>query len=309
MSSPSTDWSSEKYREMLIYQRRFMWNEDTLDKLAVWLGLKPGMTAVDIGCGLGYLGYTWWPYFGDNGKYIGVDLSSELLHDAKKASREWAVGGDTEFINGDAYNVPIADNSVDWAMCQVVLMHLTHPQNALKEMVRAVRPGGLVVCIEPDNLSSALIKRNWSLPEPDIEELLLVFKIELIANKGRIKLGRGDTNIGVKLVHMMSKAGLVDIDSRLNDGVWFVEPPYEGELQQHRLKYAKRNMLDAKHQKFWDDKIREEFLAGGGNPEDFDRYLEIEERLRFLSKDQFEKGEFYGFGSGDYYITKGRKPR
>lgn len=55
------DWSKGRWKEMLIEQRKFMWHKDTIDKLAVWLELKPGMTAVDVGCGLGNLGYTYWP--------------------------------------------------------------------------------------------------------------------------------------------------------------------------------------------------------------------------------------------------------
>ena len=86
------DWSDQCWKEMLVYQRRLLWLDDTLDKLAAWLGLEPGMTAVDVGCGLGYLGYTYWPYFGKGGRYFGVDISPELVKDARKASKEWARG-------------------------------------------------------------------------------------------------------------------------------------------------------------------------------------------------------------------------
>lgn len=66
------DWSKRPLRQMLVEQRKFLWPEDTVAKLAAWMGLRPGMTAVDVGCGLGYLGYTYWPYFGKGGRYFGV---------------------------------------------------------------------------------------------------------------------------------------------------------------------------------------------------------------------------------------------
>ncbi|MCP4582041.1 MAG: methyltransferase domain-containing protein [candidate division Zixibacteria bacterium] len=302
------NWSDKRYKQKLVEQRKHMWHKDTVDKLADWMGLKSGMTGVDVGCGLGFLGYTFWPYFGDGGHYIGIDISAKLLRDSSMASRDWASGGDAGFVNADTYRLPLADNSVDLAMCQTLLMHLTRPRNALAELTRITKPSGLVICIEPDNLSSELIKRNWSLPELSTDELLLFFKITLVSNKGRIKLGRGDNSIGIKVTHMMSELGLVDIDARQNDTVWFTEPPYEGEVQQYRLKMAKRNFLDEKYYKFFRKKEREEFLAGGGDPKDFDRYVEISDRLRPIAKEQFDKGEFYGCGSNDFYTIKGKKP-
>ncbi len=303
------DWSQNRYKQLLIEQRKFMWRDDTIDKLAKWLGLSPGMTAIDIGCGLGYLGYTWWPYFGKRGYYIGIDKSPQLLRDAKQASTIWAKGGKARFINSDAYKLPISDNSADLVMCQVVLMHLVHPQKALAEMVRVARPGGLVLCVEPDNLSSMLAKRNWSFSDQSIEMFLLDFKISLIANKGRIKLGLGDNNIGVQIPHMMSELALIDIDARINDEVWFIEPPYKGEKQQYRFKMLKRNMLDDKHTKFFKEQERKEFIAGGGVVKEFEKYYKIVDKLKPKIKKQFKEGKLFSCGSHDFYIIKGRKPK
>lgn len=134
------DWSEERFREMLVNQRKFMWYEDTLDKLALWMGLTEGMTAVDVGCGLGYLGFTYWKYFGRNGRYHGLDQSANLLADAGRFAKEWAVGGEADFMVGDACALPFPDNFADWTMCQTVLMHLADAEGALREMVRITKP-------------------------------------------------------------------------------------------------------------------------------------------------------------------------
>lgn len=34
------DWSEKCWKQMLVYQRKFMWLEDSLDKLAAWLDLE-----------------------------------------------------------------------------------------------------------------------------------------------------------------------------------------------------------------------------------------------------------------------------
>lgn len=303
------DWSEECWKEMLVYQRKSMWFEDTVDKLAAWLGLKHGMTAVDVGCGLAYLGYTYWPYFGEGGQYFGVDLSPELVKDAEKAAEEWGKGGKVSFKVGDAYKLPFPDDFADLAMCQIVLIHLEKPQKALAEMVRVVKPGGLIVCKEPDNVSTMLTIRYPSMPELQIEEQLLIAKITMTYNKGRIKLGLGDWSIGRKVPRMMKKLGLTDIGVRINDRAYYLEPPYEGPLQQYHLEYVKKQWLDQKRHKTRRDRLKDGFLAGGGDPEDFERYQELDDRIISIVRRQVEDGEYFECGSGDFYVIKGKKPK
>jgi ubiquinone/menaquinone biosynthesis C-methylase UbiE len=132
VSQKNVDWGKGHRREALIWQRKGLWREDTLRILAAWLGLKPGMTALDVGCGLGYLGYTWWPFFGHGGRYIGVDISEELIADAQTSARDWADGGQTCFVCGDAYDLPVEENSVlgpemyhvSWTFLELVVLYI-----------------------------------------------------------------------------------------------------------------------------------------------------------------------------------------
>jgi len=301
------DWSEGCWKDMLIDQRKYMWLNDTVAKLALWLDLKPGMTAVDVGCGLGNLGYTYWPYFGEGGHYFGVDESPELIRDATEAAKEWATGGESKFVNGNAYKLPFPDDFADWVMCQTLLMHLEKPELALAEMVRVAKPGGLIMCNEPDNLSTMLAKHYWSIPELDIEEELLIRRVYLIANKGHIKLGRGDQNIGSKVPAMMKDLGLREIEARMNDKVQFLYPPYEGPLQQNLLHMIKKRVLD--QSKFWMEHTREEFLAGGGNSDEYERFREISDKIKLVFKQQLEDGKYTACTPGFFYVIKGRKPK
>ena len=301
------DWSEEHWREMLVEQRKSMWLEDTLDKLAAWLGLRHGMTAIDVGCGLGYLGYTYWPYFGQGGRYIGVDRSEKLVSDGAQAAVKWAVAGRAEFMTGDACQLPFPDNYADTAMCQTLLMHLDNPKAALAEMVRVTKPGGLIFCQEPDNLSSALAKGDSSMPELDIDERLLSAKINLLGSRGHTKLGRGDISTGAQVPRMMSELGLLEIDARLNDRVQLLLPPYETPQQQQMLKMIKSRWFDDSKREYWREIEKEEFLAGGGEPSDWERIIQIAERLTPVVRQQLTDGEFYLCGCGFFYIVKGRK--
>jgi SAM-dependent methyltransferase len=302
------DWSEGCRKEMLVYQRRSMWLDDTLDKLAAWMGLKPGMTAVDVGCGLGHLGYTYWPYFGKGAKYFGIDTSPDLLMDAEKEAKEWAKDGEVCFQQGDAYDLPFPDDFADLVMCQALLMHLNTPEKALEEMTRVAKPGALVMCVEPDSLSVLLEKWYWSLGELPIDEQLLFRKVALTCNKGAINLGHGDGSIGNKVPFMMNKIGLTQIGIRQNDAVCYVAPPYGERRQRALLDNVKKQWLDDTRYKTLRARDRKHFVAGGGDPAEFDRYEEIQDRITGVFREQVEDGKYSVCGAGHIYIIKGRKP-
>jgi len=304
----SIDWSKKCWKEMLIYQRKLLWLDDTLDKLANWLDLKPGMTAIDVGCGLGYLGYTYWPYFGKNGRYVGIDRNRELAAEARHMAHEWAIGGKAEFVNGDAYYLPMPDNCADWVMCQVVLIHLKNPERALEEMVRITRPGGLIMCKEPDNESNAILQTYNSLPEWDIETELLAKKVNLICTQGRIRLGQGDAGFGRKVPHAMKKLGLIDIGIRQNDKVHYLEPPYDTPLKKNAIENLKKELLNEERREVVSAWQREQFIAGGGNPDEFDQLKKIGDQRIAALRTQIDRGEYIACGGGLFYIIKGRKP-
>jgi len=276
--------------------------------IAAWLDLKPGMTAVDIGCGLGYMGYTYWPYFGQEGGYIGVDINLNLLGEARGAAEKWAQGGQALFIAGDVYQLPIADNSADLVVCQAVLQHMDKPEAVLAEMVRIARPSGLIFCQEPDNLSTLLSENYTSLPARTVAEHLLADKVHRLAVAGRTLLGRGDWAVGIKIPKLMHDLGLADIKIRKNDRVTCLLPPYDDPLQQIQLDNIKKQWLNDERHKHWTEELEEEFLTGGGQQEEFESYREIDKRIMSVFRQQIEKGEYFACGSAHFYFVKGIKP-
>jgi SAM-dependent methyltransferase len=303
------DWSKGHWYKAIVEQRKFLWSPHAVKFFASWMELKQGMTAVDVGCGLGYLGYTYWPYFGKEGHYIGVDQSEKLLKEAKKGARIWARGGDAEFKVGDAYNLPFDDNYADWVMCQTLLMHLENPDEAIREMIRILKPGGLLMCKEPDNLSAILGKHFNSAYQFTDEDHLLQAGIQLAINRGRIKLGRGDQSIGNKIPHILSRMGMREIDVRMNEQTHFLEPPYESEEQKHLLKILKRQHSDTKEDKYWIKQSQEELLAGGGDVKDFRRWLRLMKKFHAAAAKQHKRNEYASCSGRCFFIIKARKPK
>ncbi len=273
------DWSEKDLKKHIVDARKFLWRESTIKRIASWLNLKNGITAVDVGCGLGYLGWTFWPHFGRDSSYIGVDCSIKLLRDALGSAPEWTDGGRAFFLNGSAYDIPLPDDSADWVMCQTLLMHLEFPEDAMTEMIRIVKPGGVIMCMEPDNVSASMGRSSNSVYSPSIKEKLEQFRIQMIWAEGRKKLGRGDWGIGARIPSMMADQGLNDIDVLFNDSPGFVHPPYESEVQKNRIEQIREHIQnkDENTSKLLWRRFRECYIAGGGSLSSFYRYRKSSE--------------------------------
>ncbi|MBV8406835.1 MAG: methyltransferase domain-containing protein [Alphaproteobacteria bacterium] len=112
------------------------------------LRLAPGMSAIDIGCGVGRDAVALAERVGPAGRVVGLDRSDALI--AEATARAASLGLPLAFSTGDAQALAFADGSFDAARTERVLQHLDDPARAVREMVRVVRPGGRIVALEPD---------------------------------------------------------------------------------------------------------------------------------------------------------------
>ena len=96
---------------------------------------RPGLLALDVGCGPGRLAHV----LGEHGMtYVGLEPSAGLLREAR-------AGTPGRYVRGDALALPVADAQCDRVLALGVLYHVPGWQHALHEMRRVARPGGRVV--------------------------------------------------------------------------------------------------------------------------------------------------------------------
>lgn len=110
-----------------------------------YLGLEhflSGARLADIGCGTGHRVMPMAQHFGV-GEYVGVDHSSASLGVAKELADELGMKNVT-LREGDVFQLPFEDGSVDIVICQGVLHHTSDPYRGFKELVRICRPGGFI---------------------------------------------------------------------------------------------------------------------------------------------------------------------
>ena len=109
-----------------------------------WASKVQPKTIVEIGSGQGILADK---VQLQGTKYIGIEPSSFLVERAKEIYSH----ADREFVVGNAYNVPLADDVADTVLSVNVWFHLEDLAGASKELFRILKPGGnfLIVTSNP----------------------------------------------------------------------------------------------------------------------------------------------------------------
>jgi ArsR family transcriptional regulator len=123
---------------------RKVFNDDALRARAITRLVTPGLRVADVGTGTGILAAE----LARLGlRVIAIDNSARMLDAARaKLAGEGQVG--VELRRGEASALPLADGEVDAALAHMVLHYLPSPADAVREMARAVRPGGRVVLVD-----------------------------------------------------------------------------------------------------------------------------------------------------------------
>jgi len=111
------------------------------------LGARPGDRILDVGCGPGFYVTELLEAVGREGSVVGVDVSADMLAVAAKR----AAGHDNvTFHEANATSLPVPDASFERAVCVQVLEYVRDVPAALREMHRALRPGGRMLVWDVD---------------------------------------------------------------------------------------------------------------------------------------------------------------
>ncbi|MDN5860303.1 MAG: methyltransferase domain-containing protein [Pseudonocardia sp.] len=129
--------------------------------------LVPGADVLDVGCGPGTISLDIAERVAP-GRVLAIDSAEAPLADA----RARAAGIDTiTFAVGDAYALDVPDDSMDVVHAHQVLQHLTDPVAALREMLRACRPDGIVAVRDADYAAM-----TWYPADPRLDRWLAVYR-------------------------------------------------------------------------------------------------------------------------------------
>ncbi len=309
MQPPGQNSSQPHSAEWFGAQRDFWWNRDFLDLMAARWRLREATSLADIGCGLGHWSRLLYPYLRPPARLAGVDREPRWIAEAPQLfHRDFPQIAPElcSFHQGDATNIPLPDNHFDVVTCQTLLMHLPEPMAALREMLRVLRPGGLLLCVEPNNFWNLLAYNSLTEEEP-VEVLVRHFEFWLRQHRARLAAGRGNHSLGDLLPGYFAQLGLREIAVHQADRPAALFPPYDTPAQKALTDQERQWKHSATGP--WDkEDLRQLNRQGGGGEALFETvFAEMLEKFR-REQAAINRGAFHAAGGTINYLVSARKP-
>jgi ubiquinone/menaquinone biosynthesis C-methylase UbiE len=180
----------------------------TLELLGL-AGLRSGMRCVDLGCGGGEGTFELAQRAGPGGFVVGVDIDEVKLALAREAAAERGLVN-VEFRQANV-NDWAEPAGYDFAYTRLLLQHLSRPEDLLRRMWAAVRPGGVLAVEDADFDGLFCHPENGSF---DFYGRML---------RRVIELNGGDATLGRKLYRHFLQVGIPAPELRLVQDVGTVD--------------------------------------------------------------------------------------
>ena len=113
---------------------------------------------IDIGCGPGaFLCLVEEAYPGI--QLNALDISPEMVQETRERLSDTAIA-----TVGDSEHMPLEDGQYKVVTCNMSIHHYPHPQDALNEMYRILKPGGVLLLNDMDCVAPIRAVANWLFP-------------------------------------------------------------------------------------------------------------------------------------------------
>jgi ubiquinone/menaquinone biosynthesis C-methylase UbiE len=168
------------------------------------VGLRPGQSAIDLGCGPRGILDMLAERVAPAGRVVGLD--SDPAHAAMAAEFAAARGlSGVQVITADARSTGLPEGSFDVVHARTLLVNLAEPAEVAAEMIRLARPGGWVASAEPDTEHALCYPAH-----PAFDRLRDIFTAAFRRNGA-------DPWIGRRVPELLRQAGLdqVEVEARV----------------------------------------------------------------------------------------------
>lgn len=125
------------------YVQQAVWTQSLRKYIYDQIGIQNANKILDIGCGTGVLEDELNHL--SSAHIFGLDIDIDALTKAKLFAQK------SIYTNGNCLRLPYPEWTFDVTLCHFLLLWITEPLNAIREMVRVTKPHGFILVLaEPD---------------------------------------------------------------------------------------------------------------------------------------------------------------
>ncbi len=173
------DWSAHVYDRIKGYNPGYeQWFLGL--PLSQALADHPDPLILDVATGTARLARTLFQQNGFHGRLIGLDLSRKMLQQAAQETEAWA--NRITLICQDAGQLPFPDATFDAVVCLEALEFMPDPDQVLREMVRVLCPGGILLVTNRIGKDARWLPGRTYKPEA-FEAKLHALPLEMVRTK------------------------------------------------------------------------------------------------------------------------------
>ncbi|MAB98879.1 MAG: bifunctional demethylmenaquinone methyltransferase/2-methoxy-6-polyprenyl-1,4-benzoquinol methylase UbiE [Pseudomonadaceae bacterium] len=124
-------------------------------------GVRTGNRVLDIAGGTGDLARQFARLVGQTGEVVLADINESMLKVGRDRLLDKGVSGNVQFVQADAEKLPFPDNHFDCVTIAFGLRNVTHKEDALRSMLRVLKPGGRLLVLEFSKPSSDMLSKAY----------------------------------------------------------------------------------------------------------------------------------------------------
>jgi ubiquinone/menaquinone biosynthesis C-methylase UbiE len=113
--------------------------------------IKPGMTALDVGPGMGYFTLPMARMVGDSGRVVCVDVQERMLKSLMRRARRAGLEKQivTRVASADSLGITDYAGQIDFVLAFAVVHEVPNQENLFREIHAAMKPGAQLLISEP----------------------------------------------------------------------------------------------------------------------------------------------------------------